>query len=181
MEQKLFTPHQLLKSNDGKEYIVFKYYLKDDRKCEECTPFFRGHKLGYEFSILKRATENFHVVSDVERHFIDDATDYRRKTANAYSEAKRKLFEIKVKEANLKSLSGLNESVASILDMLDGMTKGIDDVIRYTAKDYIKGETVKKDLNNIRKILERMRKATKSFHVEGGGNSANLLSNDDPF
>ncbi len=163
MEQELFTLGQLLKSNDGKEYIIFKYYLKDGRKCEECTPFFRGKPLGSNLSEYKRATEDFHIVSDVERQLVDDATEYRSKAANALFEARRRLREVEDRENNLKGISELDDTVASIFDILDGMTKGIDDVIRYTAKDYIKGETVKKDLNGIRKILGKIRQTTTGF------------------
>lgn len=163
MKQELFTPGQLLKSNDGKEYIIFKFYLKDGRKCEECTPFFRGRPLGSNLSEYKRATEEFHVVSEVERQLVDDATEYRSKAANAFFEARRRLREVEDRENNLKEISELDKTVAEIFDLLDGMTKGIDDVIRYTAKDYIKGETVKKDLDSIRAILRKIRQVTRGF------------------
>ena len=166
MQQELFTPGQLLKSNDGKEYIIFERYLKDGRKSEECTPIFSGRPLGATRSTYRRATEDFHVVSDVERQLVDDATEYRRKAATAFFEARRRLREVEDRENNLKEISELDEYVASIFDILDGMTKGIDDVIRYTAKDYIKGETVKKDLDNIREVLERIRRATAAFRGE---------------
>lgn len=161
MEQEIFQPGQLLKSNDGTEYAIFKFYLKDNRKCEECAPFFRGNALGPNIRECKRATDDFHIVDEVERQLIDEAIEYRNKAANAFFEARRRLREVEGREAKIKRISELDEAVVSVPDILDGMTKGIDDVIRYTAKDYIKGETVKKDLDNIRKILEQIRQITR--------------------
>lgn len=183
MKQELFTTGQLLKSNDGKEYVIFKFYLKDGRKCEECMPFFRGKKLGVALSEIKRATEDFHVVSDVERQFVEDAIEFRDRAANTLFEARHKLSVVEKREDGLKEIAGLDESVVSISDILDGMTKGIDDVIRYTAKDYIKGETVKKDLDNIRKILEQIKRVTTAFSRWGGeeGEGYATLLDDDCF
>ena len=163
MEQEIFRPGMLLKSKDGSEYVVFKFYLGNNKKYEEPEVQFRGKTLGPNCSTVKRLSEDFRSADKAEQELIDDATEYRSKAANAFFEARRRLREVEDREARIERISELDEAVVSVFDMLDCMTKGIDDVIRYTAKDYIKGETVKKDLDKIRKILTQARQITQSL------------------
>ena len=160
MEQEKFRPGMLLKSKDGSEYVVFKFYLGNNKKCEEPEARFRGKHLGSNFSTIIRLSEKFRPADKVEQELIDDATEYRSKAANAFFEARRRLREVEDREARIVRISELDEAVVSVSDILGCMMKGIDDVIRYTAKDYIKGETVKKDLDKIRKILTQARQIT---------------------
>lgn len=162
---KELQPRTLLKAKDGSEYIVFMYYIdpsdpKKQKKSDTPTELFSGYN--YDESGKRRYTRSvsdYRIADEIDQNLLDSISSLRESLWQKYNEY-RKLAETneRIQDSYTDVKNSAPKHLQSAIDTIDKMKQGIDYVMQYTGKDYVKGEEIAKQLTIIKPLLTLVQK-----------------------
>ena len=177
MEQKEKTmeelqPRTLLKAKDGSEYIVFLYYVDPNsrsrqKKSDTPTELFTGYCYGDNGK--RRFTRNvsdYRVADEVDQKFVDTINKIRDDLWHQYREywvLSKKSEQIAYNCTKIKDSAP--KDIQSVINKMDATIQGIGYTIEYTGKDYVKGEVIAKQLEDMKCILRYTRQDIENINV----------------
>ena len=158
-------PRTLLKAKDGSEYIVFMYYLdtsdpRKQKKSDTPTELFSGYFYGDDGKRrYPRKVSDYRIADKIDQSLLDTFLSLRVGTWQKYDEY-CKLVEAseRMQDVYADVKDNAPKHLQSAIDTIDKMKQGIDYVMQYTGKDYVKGEEIAKQLTAIKPRLTLVQK-----------------------
>ena len=167
MENEVIQPRTLLKAKDGSEYIEFKFYvIRKQAKSETPTDRFCGMTT-YQDRVY-RNVEDYRIADDAEQKIYKLLMERKTAAFREYREWQICSSNASEKARGLQNqlnfIAGIYTYIGCVLKKIDKMENYINAVITYTAKDYVKGDAIKKDLKDIREDLANLRKPAEQVY-----------------
>lgn len=158
-------PRTLLKAKDGSEYIVFMYYLdtsdpRKQKKSDTPTELFSG--CSYDDNGLRRyphKVSDYHIADEIDQKLLDTISSMREVLYQNYDKYYKQVETNKqIQDGYTNVKNNAPKHLQSAIDTIDKMKQGIDYVMQYTGKDYVKGEEIAKQLTAIKPLLTLVQK-----------------------